>query len=144
MNLDEVARLAGSTEVLIGSHMERIARGYIEVTNAKDAAGAATALKELKLASNDLERVIREVLANWSCPPPTLILNVNKAAERKWTLDALSGLFANAHHYSNRFIYARTKENKIRDLSSLYYLLRDLAECADSVKSEAYRRSSLV
>ncbi len=140
MNLDEIARLAGSTEELLAGYMMRLGAAYVGLVNAQDAAAGATALKELRLAAVDLERVIREVLSNWQCPPAALILNVNKKAERNWTLDALSGLYVNCAHYAQRFIYARTKPNKIRDLSSLYYLVRDLAECAAEMKSETYRR----
>ncbi len=139
MNLDEIARLAGSTEELLSGHMQRLGEAYTSLVNAPDAATGATALKELRASASDLERNIREVLTNWNSPPATLILNVNERALTNWNADSLSALYVNFAHYFQRFLYARNKPNKIRDLTSLYYLAKDLVECCEATKSGEYR-----
>jgi len=120
-------------------HMQRISEAYLRLTNADTAEMAKTALKELRAAAGDCEKLIRNILHTNDCPD-YLVLNVNKFAERNWTLDVMSGYLVNASHYLARFIHTPSNEGKVKELTAMYYLIRDLSECALEVNEENYRR----
>ena len=126
----------------IYQHQDRILNAYVALTNATTAEDAATALKELRASSADCEAVIRKALYEYNCPQ-ALVVNINKFAYRNWTLDVLSGLWCNARHYLARFIHSQGKEAKVKELTSLYFLVKDMAECAQHIKPEAYRKNVL-
>ncbi len=93
----------------------------------------------MRAAAADTEKRIRHELNVHGCPVG-LILNVNKIAMQKWTLDALSGLWINAAHMLNRFIHATSDESKVKQLTQLYNLVKELAECSLEVNAEDYRK----
>lgn len=143
-NLADLVKAANSVEFAIWTHMERIRAGYTQLTNAQTAGDAKDALKNLKLSAADMERAIRDILYKWNCPV-ALVLDVNNQAAKMWRFDALSGLFANLSHYHLRFTHARgeTEQDKmaakVRELTSVYYLVKDLAECSLEIDPERYR-----
>jgi len=136
---EKIVRAFEGPGFAIFQHMQRINHAYIDLTNAVDAAAAKAALKELKLAAADCERLIRGVLYREGCPQ-ALILKVNDIALRVWTLDSLSGLLVNCMHYLARFVHTPTQPGKVKELTSLYSLIKDLAECSLEVREESYRR----
>jgi hypothetical protein len=139
VQVDELIKAAQSVEYLVWVDIERIGKGYTELTNAASAEAAKTALKELKLSAADLEKKVREILYRWGAPD-ALILNLNKIALRISTVDALSGLYLNVQQFYLRFLHCKGQAAKVKNLTALYYLIRDLAECSIEMKSENYRR----
>jgi hypothetical protein len=144
MQLDDLVKAANAAEVVIADNLSRTSAAYIALTNAPNAEAGKTALRELQLASRDLAECVRLILTRWDAPPG-LLLNVTKRAYQNTALssnkDPMSGLYLNLAHYFQRMLYSSTQEGKVKELSSFYYIAKELAEIAGDGKSEKYRRS---
>ena len=123
----------------IFGHQQRILDAYSKLTNCTTRAVAVEALKELRLAATDCEKAIRSALVEYGCAD-ALVLNINKEAKRLWRGDAMSMLFTNARHELAKLIHMPDTKAKKKALTALYFLTRDIVECAEAMKPENYCR----
>lgn len=135
--MNDIIKAIDSVEYAIWQHLQRIGASYLELTNAVDYAASKDALKSFKAAAKDLERVVFNLLKNGNCPD-VLILNVTDKALKLWTLKQLDGLWMNAMQFYQRFCHSQTQEGKVKELTSFYYLIQAMSDCALEVKASEY------
>ncbi len=132
---EQLLNALNSVEYAVYRHIHNANQAYIFLTNAESYEQAQDNLKMLQLSTKDALKQIERVLYVWGCPTDKII-NVNK-----YTQDNMDNLWINTMHFYRRFLSA-SRENKAKELTALYFLVRDLAAIAETVKAEAYYTTS--
>jgi len=112
--------------------MELMSHAYVTLMNVANGKEALEALGTLMAVSRELAELIRRILVEWECPPGLI------RPGNHFTQANLDNIWNSAHHFYNRFLHAKTKESKIKELSRLYFLLLDVTEVAMVTKTERY------
>ena len=107
---------------------------YLQMINPLNKASADNHLKSLRRALNDALKYIKRVLYMWNSFPKDSIVNVNDK-----TLKSLDNLLMNSCHYWERLQHC-PPENNAKELTALYYLIKDASEIAEATKVERYYR----
>lgn len=129
---EDLQKAAASVEFVIWERMTTISRAYLTLCNVETGTEALQALAQVMLVARDLTEQIRVILDKWNCPPE-LIHNVGQ-----YTQDNLDNLWNNCWHFYNRFLHAKTPAHKTKELTRLYYLIKDVAAIAEVTPANRY------
>jgi hypothetical protein len=130
--VDELLKNVQSVEQVIWDRMQMISLAYGTLLNVATGREALEALANIMLTARDLERQIRTILDACGCPPE-LVKDI-----RRFTDKNLDNIWNNAFHFYNRFLHAQTPSDKVKELTRLYYLLKDVAEVAQATRADRY------
>lgn len=134
----DLVKAAQSAEFHIYRELEKMNSAFMTLFNQPTLEKAQACLKLLHLTGADLERYMREILIRWDIHP-SLIRNVSK-----YTKDELNNRYLNLTQFYLRFLHAPSHEAKARNLTALYYLIKDVSELAEVTDAHAYAREVII
>lgn len=135
--LEQVAAAANSVEYLIFRNLDRMTSAYIAMLNSQTLDEANTALADVRTTVVELQENIQTILDRFGAPP-TMVINVNAHALKVWTGAPFDGLMQNCYHWLQRMMRSRSHVEKVRAMTAVYFLLKDLSDCANTIKAENY------
>jgi hypothetical protein len=130
--VEKIIDVTTTNEYVIGQRMELMSHAYVTLMNVSSPRETIEALGTIMSLSKELSGLIGRILHEWECPPG-LIRPGNHFTEAN-----LDNIWNSCHHFYNRFLHAPNKEQKIKELSRLYFLLLDVSEVAMVTKTERY------
>lgn len=138
MQQPELVALAQSVEYKLFCDLDRINKAYMALCNAQRGTykEAREALSEMRASSRDMERQIKQILMVQTGQPEQVFTAKRLDA---LTQDNLDSKYMNAEHFYLRYLHCAA-EHKIKNLTSLYYLIRDVAELAEITPVYRYYR----
>jgi hypothetical protein len=145
--VSETLKSVQSVEQVVAERIELISRAYMQLMNVGTSKEALECLGQIGLVSQDLERQIRRILDACGVPPqlirkisPEQIKKINeKKSDHDLSQDHnLDTIWNHAVYCYQRFLHAQTPEFKVKELTSLYYLLKDVAAIALETPADRY------
>lgn len=143
----ETVKSVQSVEQVVQERIELISRAYMALMNVTTSKEALECLGEVGLVATDLERQLRRILDACGVPPqlirqitPEQIKRINekKSAHDLSQDHNLDTIWNHAMYCYQRFLHAPTPEFKVKELTSLYYLLKDVAAIALETPADRY------
>ena len=125
-----------SIEYKLHLHLERIQKAYLELVNVQSLPDAKVRLAEMRSASSDMERQIRKILEVENIP----FEQIRHVGEKLQNFDLI---WMNCNQFYMRYAHCKP-EAKWKNLTALYYLIRDLALAAEAAAPEKYYRGSII
>jgi hypothetical protein len=128
----EIVKRVVSVNHIVFERMEHMSRAYSTLLNVTTGKEVLESLAQIMIGAKDLAELIRAILDKCGCPP-SLVKDPTKFAGK--TLDHL---WNNAYHFYNRFMHAQSPEDKVKELTRLYYFLKEVEEVALITKADHY------
>jgi hypothetical protein len=139
-----------SVEQVVRERIDLITHAYNRLMNITTAKEALECLGQIGLVAQDLEKQLRLILNAANVPTefirrisPEDIKRINeKKSGHELSQDHnLDTIWNHAMYCYQRFLHAPTPEFKMKELTSLYYLLKDVAAIALETPADRYTNS---
>jgi hypothetical protein len=128
----ELVKRVESVDQLVQEYMTIISHAYSTLLNVTTGKEALESLGQIVLVGTDLGRQLKIILDKCGVPPE-LHKNINQ-----FTQPNLDHIWNNCMHFYQRFLHAQNPDDKIKELTRFYNLLKDVVAVAVETKTERY------